>query len=171
MKAIYTKKFPKYIAAGLIGISIFFTGCSNEEKDNNQTTTDQTTSTQTQASPESTPVDDGKGIGPIKTVSIGPIDQKLVAEGKKVYEAKCTACHSIDAKKVGPALIGITERRKPEWIMNMIMNPAEMTQKDPAAKKLYSELLVQMANQNVDEKGARALLEYFRDNDMKKKGN
>ena len=169
MKAIYTKKFPKYIAAGIIGMSIFFTGCSNDEKET--TTTEQTSSsTQTQASSESPPADDGKGIGPIKTVTIGPIDQKLVAEGKIVYEGKCTACHSIDTKKVGPALVGITERRKPEWIMNMIMNPAEMTQKDPTAKKLYSELLVQMANQNVDEKGARALLEYFRDNDMKKKG-
>jgi hypothetical protein len=74
----------------------------------------------------------------------------------------------MNARKVGPALKDVTNRRKPEWIMNMIMNPAEMTQKDPTAKSLLGEYMTQMANQNVDEKGARAILEYFRTNDKKK---
>jgi hypothetical protein len=40
-----------------------------------------------------------------------------------------------------------------------------MTQKDPTAKKLLAEHLTQMTNQNVEEKDARALLEYLRQND------
>jgi mono/diheme cytochrome c family protein len=143
-----------------------FTGCSNKEDE--QQATSQQVSSESAAVSTPVPADDGKGVGPVKNVTVGPIAPKLVAEGKKVFEAKCTACHNIASKKVGPALIGVTQRRKPEWIMNMILNPGEMTQKDPTAKKLYSELLVQMANQNAGQDGARAILEYFRDNDAKK---
>lgn len=46
--------------------------------------------------------------------------------------------------------------------MNMIINPVEMTQKDPTAKELLGEYMAQMTNQNVGEKEARALLEYLR---------
>ena len=63
---------------------------------------------------------------------------------------------------VGPALAGVTERRTPEWIMNMIMNPEEMVEKDPAAKALLAEYLAPMANQNITEEEARAILEFFR---------
>jgi hypothetical protein len=49
--------------------------------------------------------------------------------------------------------------------MNMILNPLEMTHKDPTAMALLNKLLVQMANQNVGETNARAILEFFRDND------
>jgi len=52
-----------------------------------------------------------KGIGPIKSVELGEIDQAMVAEGEVVFKAKCTACHKISKKFVGPALKGITERR------------------------------------------------------------
>lgn len=104
-----------------------------------------------------------KGIGPISSVTLGEIDQTMVAEGEKVFKAKCTACHKISKKFVGPALKGVTERRSPEWIMNMAMNPEEMIQKDPIAKALLIEYNgAPMANQNITEDEARAMLEYFR---------
>jgi mono/diheme cytochrome c family protein len=113
---------------------------------------------------EAEPVaDDGKGIGPVKHVELGELDPQLAENGKNLYEAKCSACHRLDDKKVvGPGMAGITERRSPEWIMNMIINPEEMTKKDPTAKKLLAEHLTQMTNQNVTEPDARAMLEYFR---------
>jgi len=46
--------------------------------------------------------------------------------------------------------------------MNMILNPDEMVQKDPIAKALLAEYLSPMANQNLTEEQARAVLEYFR---------
>ena len=102
-----------------------------------------------------------KGIGPIKTVALGEIDQAMVTEGEVVFKAKCTACHKISKKFVGPALKGITERRSPEWIMNMVLNPEEMIQKDPIAKQLLMEANgAPMANQNITEQEARQLLEY-----------
>jgi mono/diheme cytochrome c family protein len=108
--------------------------------------------------------DDGKGIGPVKNAEIGAtIDEKMAAHGDSLFQAKCTACHRFAAEKyVGPGLKGVTKRRKPEWIMNMILNPAEMTQKDPTAKELLATHLTQMTNQNVAEPDARAIYEWFR---------
>ncbi len=103
------------------------------------------------------------GIGPVKHVEIGEeIDEQLAMKGKEIFEAKCTACHQFDQKYVGPALAGVTKKEKPEWIMNMILNPEEMTKKDPRAKELLKENLTQMTQQDVTEEDARALLEYFR---------
>jgi len=104
-----------------------------------------------------------KGIGPISSVSLGDIDQGMVGQGEIVFKAKCSACHKISKKFVGPALKEVTARRSPEWIMNMIMNPEEMIKKDPIAIKLLAEANgAPMANQNITEEEARALLEYFR---------
>jgi hypothetical protein len=46
--------------------------------------------------------------------------------------------------------------------MNMILNPQQMTQENPAAKELFTTYLVQMTFQDVSHDDARALLEYFR---------
>jgi mono/diheme cytochrome c family protein len=103
------------------------------------------------------------GVGPVKSVSFSEdIDESLAERGKAVFESKCSACHKFDQRYVGPSLGGITERRNPAWIMNMIMNPQEMTQKDPIAKKLLAEYLTQMVFQDVTEVETRAMLEYFR---------
>lgn len=104
-----------------------------------------------------------KGIGPVTSVTLRAIDPAMVAEGKALYELKCTACHKPNEKFVGPAPKGIMSRRSPEWIMNMILNPEEMIQKDPIAKKLLVESnLAPMANQHLTEAEARKILEYFR---------
>jgi cytochrome c551/c552 len=104
-----------------------------------------------------------KGIGPITSVTLGEIDPAMVTEGEGVFKAKCTACHKISKKFVGPALKGVTQRRSPEWIMNMTLNPEEMIKKDPIAIQLLAEANgAPMANQNLTEEEARALLEYFR---------
>ncbi len=104
----------------------------------------------------------GKGIGPVQQVELGPIDDAMAEKGKAAFEQKCAACHRFDERFVGPPLKGVTERRKPEWIMNMILNPVEMTQKDPQAKELLGTYLTQMTFQNVSQEEARAILEYFR---------
>jgi mono/diheme cytochrome c family protein len=135
--------------------------CSGDEK--TETSNNQSTARTAEASK---PADDGKGVGPVNDVQLGALDEALATKGKEIFDAKCAACHRMtDQKVVGPGLAGVTERRKPEWIMNMIINPEEMTKKDPTAKKLLAEHLTQMTNQNVNEQDARALLEYFRQND------
>ncbi len=104
-----------------------------------------------------------KGIGPIKSVELGEINAEMAEEGKVIFEQMCVACHKATERFIGPAPKGITERRTPEWIMNMILNPDEMVQKDPIAKQLLIEYnLSPMANQNLTEEQARKVLEYFR---------
>ncbi len=105
-----------------------------------------------------------KGVGPIKSVELSPeIDQAMVANGKKVYDQMCLACHRIGKKFIGPPPNGILERRTPEWVMNMILNPQEMVQQDPLAKELLQEFNGSpMANQGLTEDEARSILEYFR---------
>jgi len=103
-----------------------------------------------------------KGVGPITSITLGEVDEALATEGKEVFKAKCSACHKMSKRFVGPGLAGVTERRTPEWIMNMILNPEKMVAENEAAKKLLAEYLSPMANQSLTEKEARAILEYFR---------
>ncbi|MCC6955054.1 MAG: cytochrome c [Deltaproteobacteria bacterium] len=102
------------------------------------------------------------GVGPVTKIDVGPIDPKLVDQGKATFASKCSACHKFGERYVGPDLAGVTSRRSPEWIMNMILNPQEMIQKDPVAQELFGEFLVPMTFQNVSEPEARAILEYIR---------
>ncbi len=105
-----------------------------------------------------------KGIGPITSVEMtAAVDQTLADHGKSVYEKMCTACHKPTEKFIGPAPKGILDRRSPEWVMNMILNPEQMVKEDPIAKKLLVEFnMSPMANQHLTEADARAVLEYFR---------
>ena len=108
------------------------------------------------------------GVGPVKKVELtAAIDNALVEQGKTVFEAKCVSCHKFDEKLVGPPLKGVSKKRKPEWIMNMILNPEKMTKENIEAQKLMAQYLTQMTFQNVTEPEARAVLEYFRSVDSK----
>lgn len=103
-----------------------------------------------------------KGIGPIKKVELGELDPELAKKGEEIYVLKCTACHAPDKEKLGPAPIGVMERRTPEWIMNMILNPEEMAMKDAIGRGLLMKYNTVMANQGLTQEDARAVLEYFR---------
>ena len=104
------------------------------------------------------------GIGPIAEFELPEtIDNTLAESGKVVYEAKCTACHKPDKDFIGPAPKGILANRTPAWVMNMILNPEEMVQKNHIARQLLIKFNgAPMANQNLTEDEARAVLEYFR---------
>lgn len=105
-----------------------------------------------------------KGLGPVTSVTLNPeIDQAMAVTGKEVYDQMCLACHRIGKKFIGPAPNDILERRTPEWVMNMILNPEQMVKEDPLAKDLLVEFNGSpMANQGLTEEQARAVLEYFR---------
>jgi len=103
------------------------------------------------------------GIGPVKDeMKLGAIDDNLIAKGKEIFNLKCISCHKFNSRLVGPPLKDVTKRRRPEWIMNQILNPVEMIQQDPVAKELFTQYLIQMTFQDVTHDDARAILEYFR---------
>jgi len=144
----------------LLGLGIFLSACGG----NSNQTTDQTT----EKAPA--PAVSDKGIGEIKSVTLNsPLKPDMVAKGQAIYDMKCAACHKLDEMRVvGPGWKGLTERRKPEWIMNMITNVEVMLDKDPAAQALLEECLTRMPNQNVSVGDARDILEFMYSIDEKK---
>ena len=117
--------------------------------------------------------DDGKGIGEIKEVTLNdPLKADMVDRGKAIYDMKCAACHKLtDQRVVGPGWKGLTDRRRPEWIMNMTTNVEVMLEEDPAAQELLKECLVRMPNQNLSIGDARDVLEFIYMNDGHPVGN
>ena len=103
-----------------------------------------------------------RGIGPITEVKLGPVNEEMTEAGKKVFDQKCTACHRLGNRLVGPALGDITQKRSPEFIMNFLLNTQTMEAKDASVRKLESEFGMQMPDPHVDKKQARDILEYLR---------
>lgn len=114
--------------------------------------------------------DPQRGEGKFTKVEVGAtINEKLVQAGTKVFAVKCSACHKLSSEKlVGPGWKGVTERFKPEWIMNFVTNTDAMLNKDPKAQAQLEICLVRMPNQNVTDDDARNIYEFMRKNDSKK---
>jgi hypothetical protein len=101
-----------------------------------------------------------------------PLDMELIQEGKIIFEKRCDNCHRSDSiKLIGPGWAGITNRRSPEWIMNMILNVGIMVEHDSVAHQLLDENDVKMPDQNLGVDKARAVLEFMRANDLKTVGS
>ncbi len=142
--------------AGII-LSLFVWACGGSDSNN----------TASNEAPNTEVSNDDKGIGNVKHVELtSPLDPAMIESGKGVYNLKCSACHRLTKEKlVGPGWLGVTERRKPEWIMNFATNADEMLNKDATAMALLEECLVRMPNQNLTEADARNVLEFMRSND------
>jgi len=150
----------------LAGMTMFTACNSNNDKTNtgeNTATTDNNNAST--ANEGSNP----KGIGPHQNVELThPLDEKMIAQGKNIYDVKCASCHKLtDERLVGPGWKAVTDRRTPEWIMNFVTNTDEMLEKDTAAQNMMEVCLVKMPNQNLSEADARAVLEFMRKNDNK----
>jgi len=117
-------------------------------------------------------VADPRGVGPNMEITLNdPVDAAMVANGKVIHDMKCASCHKLDAMRVvGPGFEGITNKRRPEWIMNMITNTEVMLDEDPVAQALLEECLMRMPNQNLSTRDAREVLEFIRKNDEERLG-
>lgn len=155
MKASNIKNTLKSLLFLVIALSVAACGPSAEEKEKRDKIKEQMTASKDPM--------ENKGIGPVKSLTLGPIDEAMAEEGRELFESLCTACHKTDKKFIGPSPKDILDRRSPEWVMNMILNPQEMVEKDPIAKQLLIEANgAPMANQSLTEEQARKILEYFR---------
>jgi mono/diheme cytochrome c family protein len=62
------------------------------------------------------------------------------AEGEKLFQANCTACHAINDKVVGPALKDVHKRREAKWLVKWIKNSQALVKAgDPVAVQVYNE--------------------------------
>lgn len=154
----------------LIALGALIVGCGGKEKkDDSSEEGFQMNRTKeevkTETASEGVPVDlSNKGVGPVENLEFpDEIDQEMASRGEETYKAICTACHMADQRMIGPALKGVYERRSPEWVMNMILNPDGMLKEDPIAQALLKEYNnAIMLNQNLSEEQARDISEYLR---------
>jgi cytochrome c len=110
-----------------------------------------------------TPFQQEHGIGPVtEALVLADVDPKLAHEGEELFQTKCTACHKIAERYVGPPLNDVLTKRSPTYVMNMMLNPNEMVERHPVAKQLLGEYMTLMANQSLTVEESRAILEYLR---------
>jgi mono/diheme cytochrome c family protein len=126
-----------------------------------------TTATPAAPSADNKEITSGRGIGPVDHVDISQLDAARAMKGADLFTAKCSACHKIEERYIGPALTGVTKRRTPEWICNQILNPENMIQQDPTAKALLAIYIAPMANQHLTREEAESILAYFLQHDAK----
>lgn len=102
------------------------------------------------------------GIGPItEVVTVTGTDAALVKKGEDIFVMNCSACHKVNERYIGPAIVDIIDRRSPTYMMNMILNPDEMVKKHPEAKKVLAEYLAPMPNQNISIEDSKTIVEYL----------
>jgi nitrite reductase (NO-forming) len=87
----------------------------------------------------------------------------FAADGKMAFETKCLACHSIgQGKKLGPDLVGVTQRRTDPWLMQWLAEPEKMLLSDASAKAMLKEYNnIPMPNQGLSKKEISQYLAYF----------
>ena len=80
---------------GVLVSAVFFTSCGGDSDKKSSTKNDSVDRIENKYY-------DGKGVGPISDLALNPdIDNKLVEEGKVIFNAKCTSCHKFDSKSNG----------------------------------------------------------------------
>jgi len=159
------KKIALIVSTLFLTSSVLLFSCSDSKSGGNDTAqTDQTNSSGTTDNSQSEV--HGSLIKAEDVQLTTPLNAEWVSTGKSIYEMKCQSCHKLTADKVvGPGWEGLTKKREPHWIMNMITNVDIMLEKDPEAQKLLEQCLVRMPNQNVSQEEARKILEFMRSND------
>jgi hypothetical protein len=152
----------KFVIVALLFVSssLFFISCGNEgeKQDEKPVKVEESSGDQSESH--------GTEVKPGDVVLTTPLNQEWVVSGKAIYELKCQACHKLtDERLVGPGWKGVTQKREPHWIVNMITNVEMMLEKDPEAQKLLEQCLVRMPNQNISQDESRKIVEFMRSND------
>lgn len=167
VRATFIKNFSMRKSILFVGLALIIASCGESPKKENKgfEVTRKKEVVKAEASSSEVPVDlSNIGLGPITSYEFSAsVDTDLAEKGKSIYAGKCTACHLVDRRMIGPALKDVYDRRSPEWVLNMLLNTNEMLQKDPIAKALLKEYNnALMINQNLSEDEAKAVAEYLR---------
>lgn len=68
---------------------------------------------------------------------------RKLTNGEQLYRTRCMSCHTIDGSedtRLGPDLLGVTDRRDRDWLVNWLKAPDKMlAEGDPLAIALYQQ--------------------------------
>lgn len=92
---------------------------------------------------------------------------RTIPRGEQLFRTRCTICHTLTGVEpddaLGPDLLGVTEHREMEWLLNWLRAPDQMlANKDPLATALflkYNELA--MPNLRLNRLEAEDLIDYI----------
>jgi copper(I)-binding protein/mono/diheme cytochrome c family protein len=90
-----------------------------------------------------------------------------ITPGEQLYRTRCATCHTISGEDVagalGPDLLGVTQRREMEWLINWLRAPDQMLKaKDPIALQLFEQYnQLAMPNMRLNHQEALDLIEYM----------
>lgn len=149
----------------MLSLAVFVASCAGGGNSDTSSSSEQSAADETKPGTES--YDPDRGEGKFTDVKVGEkLDQAMALRGEKVSDLKCISCHKLtDEKLVGPGWKGVTQRNKPEWIMNFMTNTDAMIDKDPKVQAMLEICMVRMPNQNLSDGDARDILEFLRKND------
>jgi protein SCO1/2 len=97
----------------------------------------------------------------------------VIDKGQYLFQRQCSACHTIgQGDKLGPDLLGVTDRRERAWLSRYIQAPDVMLAAgDPIAAALFNKYKnVRMPNLTLAQDDVADLLSYLeaRSNDLRK---
>jgi len=105
----------------------------------------------------------------LSSAAVSSANAQDAAAGAAIFKQKCTACHGIDKAVVGPALKGIEDKLKEEWLIKWIKNaPALIASGDAEAIKAseYSPAMMS-AFPELSDDDIRNILAYIKVGDPK----
>ena len=152
----------RFVFVVVAGLALGLTGCEESRNNSSWDTNGYVLAASTTMSSDA---HGSRGIGAVKQFDLESIPASRAVEGQALFLRRCSACHKLDEKFIGPALKGVTERREPEWILNWILNTDIMVQRDPMALELLKSFMTQMTNQKLDMHDAESVLAFFREYD------
>lgn len=94
-----------------------------------------------------------------------------VKEGEKIFKSKCTSCHAIDRKVVGPALKGVPDTKSEEWLIKWIRNSqALIASGDAEAIKIFEEYnkSVMTSFTDLSDDQIKSVIAYIKDASVEK---
>ena len=99
-----------------------------------------------------------------------------VPPGERLFRTRCATCHSITGHELedalGPDLLGVTDRRELNWLVNWLRAPDQMlANNDPIALALYEKYnKLAMPNMRLNQQEAMDLLDYINEESRRVSG-